>query len=52
MPVLIEELSNTNDVSQASTPNNIQIEQVNDTPSKSNEAEQKAVQKPIYTGPR
>ena len=52
MPILVEELSSTNDSTSLNSTNNVKIEAVNDTPYKSNNLEEKSQSKPIYTGPR
>ena len=53
MPVLIEELSCTNESTfNSQTTNNVNIEPLMDTPSKANVEEENPKSKPIYTGPR
>jgi hypothetical protein len=55
MPVLVEELSCTNEsvsTYNSQMTNNVNIEPLTDTPSKTNVEEEKSKPKPIYTGPR
>ena len=52
MPVLVEELSSTNDSSPIIATNDVKIESINDTHFKTSTTEDKVQAKPIYTGPR